>query len=555
MWNIEFYPGHPRLGRRAARVGCAAFVALASLTAGAIVGADAAGAATASAGLGAGSDALAEIHGGVVRGAAIAGGYAFRGLPYAAAPTGEHRWRPPRPPADWDGVRDATGFAPACPQPTAGNPTAPPGAMDEDCLYLNVYTPAPGNRHGAGRPVLVWIHGGGFTQDAARNYDGSMLAAEGTVVVTIDYRLGALGFLAHPALSTRPGGPAGNYGLMDQQAALRWVRHNIAQFGGDPHNVTIAGESAGATAVLAHLVSRGSRGLFDRAIVQSGAFALDQQPLADAEASGEAFAARVGCADQSASCLRGVPAADLVHGFEGIPGVVDGDVLRESLGSALAAGRFARVPVLNGSNHDEERIFISIGRAVTLGHNVPATVPAPADYQSAIASVLGLPEARAASVAAEYPIAAYPTARAAFSTLIADANFACPALQVDRWTSSRTPTFAYEFNDDDAPQLFAPPGLIDPVATHGSEIPYVLDEPNAPVPAVFNPAQQQLAAAMRAAWASFAADGQPAGWPAFDGADEPPVMSLVVPAPQVETTFAAAHHCAFWAQVPLGQGH
>ena len=129
--------------------------------------------------------------------------------------------------------------------------------------------------------MLVWIHGGGLTQDGARNYDGTKLAADGAVVVTINYRLGALGFLAHPALASRPGGPAGNYGLMDQQAALRWVQRNIARFGGDPHNVTIAGESAGGLSVLAHMVSPGSRGLFQRAIVQSGAFALNQQPLAD----------------------------------------------------------------------------------------------------------------------------------------------------------------------------------------------------------------------------------------------------------------------------------
>ena len=134
--------------------------------------------------------------------------------------------------------------------------------------------------------MLVWIHGGGLVQDGARNYDGTKLAADGAVVVTINYRLGALGFLAHPALASRPGGPAGNYGLMDQQAALRWVQRNIGQFGGDPDNVTIAGESAGGLSVLAQMVSSGARGLFQRAIVQSGTFALNQRPLATAEAAG-----------------------------------------------------------------------------------------------------------------------------------------------------------------------------------------------------------------------------------------------------------------------------
>ena len=218
---------------------------------------------------------------GVVRGLQVSGGYAFRGLPYAAPPTGRLRWRPPQPPADRSGLRDATEFAPSCPQQP--NPFQPPGSMNEDCLYLNVSTPTL-NRS-TDRPVLVWIHGGGLTQDAGRNYDGSKLAAEGIVVVTINYRLGALGFLAHPALASRPGGPSGNYGLMDQQAALRWVQDNIDRFGGDPYNVTIAGESAGGLSVLSHLVSHGSRGLFQRAIVESGSFALTQPPLADAEAS------------------------------------------------------------------------------------------------------------------------------------------------------------------------------------------------------------------------------------------------------------------------------
>jgi para-nitrobenzyl esterase len=247
------------------------------------------------------------IEGGAVRGAALSGVYEFLGLPYGAPPTGSLHWRPPRSPAEWRGVRDATKFAPSCPQPTRGNPFLPAGALSEDCLYLNVYTPSL--RHKQNRPVLVWIHGGGFTEDGARNYDGAKLAADGAVVVTINYRLGALGFLAHPALARRPGGSAGNYGLMDQIAALRWVRDNIARFGGNPGNVTIAGQSAGGVSVLALLVSQRSRGLFQRAIVESGAFALTQRPLAHAEAVGEAFAAQAGCADQTAQACRSRPSS------------------------------------------------------------------------------------------------------------------------------------------------------------------------------------------------------------------------------------------------------
>jgi para-nitrobenzyl esterase len=372
------------------------------------------------------------------------------------------------------------------------------------------------------------------------------------VVVTINYRLGAFGFLAHPALASRPRGPSGNHGLMDQQVALRWVQRNITQFGGDPRNVTIAGQSAGGTSVLAHLVSHSARGLFQRAIVHSGAFALTQQSLADAEAAGEAFAGKAGCPGQSAACLRQLPVADLVDNFPlwAIPGVVDGAVLPESIGTALAAGRFARVPILNGMNHDEELLFTPFkGLAVTGGTFVRVSEPVTAEsYQGDIAAVLGVPTARAAAIASEYPLHAYPSPDVAFSTLLSDANFACAALQVDRWTSERVPTFAYEFDDDDAPQLYSPPGALPPFAMHSSEYQYLFDLPNAPFPGTLNADQQTLATSMRTAWANFAASGDPSSaalpWPSFDGGAS--VMSLVPPQPRIDTEFASRHHCAFW---------
>jgi para-nitrobenzyl esterase len=286
----------------------------------------------------------------------------------------------------------------------------------------------------------VWIHGGGLVQDGARNYDGSKLAADSIVVVTINYRLGALGFLAHPALASRPGGPAGNYGLMDQQAALRWVQRNIAQFGGDPDNVTIAGQSAGGLSVLAQMVSPGARGLFQRAIVQSGTFALNQQPLGTAEAAGEMFATAVGCPDQTAACLRNAPVSDLVSKFGvEIPGVVDGSVLTQPIGTALASGQFAQVPVINGITHDEELLFVAgLDLTVSQGTDIPPAAPldsSSANYQADIVQALGVSDTRAAAIAAEYPLSAYPNAVVAFSLLVSDASFACPALQVDRWTA------------------------------------------------------------------------------------------------------------------------
>ena len=531
---------------RARRVRRAALSAVSAVSVAATVLAASAGGAIASPASG-GANPIVRIDDGLIRGASATGVNSFLGLPYAAPPTGNLRWRPPQPASSWSGVRDATQFGASCPQALTRNPFLPPGTISEDCLYLNVYTPTP--RSGRGRPVLVWIHGGGLVQDGGRNYDGTKLAADGTVVVTINYRLGALGFLAHPALASRPGGAAGNYGLMDQQAALRWVQRNIAQFGGDPHNVTIAGQSAGGLSVLAQLVSPGARGLFQRAIVQSGTFALNQRPLATAEAAGQTFATAVGCPDQSAACLRNVPVSDLVSKFGvEIPGVVDGSVLTQPIGTALARGQFARVPVINGITHDEELLFVAgLGITVSQGTNIPlAGDPMnPANYQANIAQALGVTDTRAAAIAAEYPLSAYPSSLVAFSLLVSDASFACPALHVDRWTAARgVPTYAYQFNDDNAPVNIL--GFSLGLATHGAELPYLFDQPNTPV--TLNDAQQALAASMRTDWASFAGTGNPSSralpWPSFNGTR---VLSLVPLQSQVTTDFAAAHHCSFWA--------
>src|SRR5437899_9090842 len=255
------------------------------------------------------------------------------------------------------------------------------------------------------------------------------MAQDGVVVVTINYRLGALAWVTTPALATAPSAPAGNSGQMDQQAAPRWLQRNIANFAGAPENVTIAGQSAGALSVLAHLISPGSRGLFQRAIVESGSFALNQLSLAQAEAFGENFANVSGCADQSAACLRSLPVTTLLSNFPGaaIPGVVDGAVIPESFGTALAAGRFARVPVLNGITHDEQRVFVfGLQLTVTGGFFVPIPVPwyqmTAQNYQSIISAVLGVSAARGAAISAEYPVSSYVLPAVAFSTLEADAS-------------------------------------------------------------------------------------------------------------------------------------
>jgi len=530
------------IGWRAGVWFCVAALALGALAA----TATAAGAGTAATHGDPSATPVVAVAGGAVRGKAAAAADEFLGIPYAAPPVGPLRWRPPQPAARWKGERDATRFAPHCAQPATPFGLA---SSAEDCLYLNVFAPAGRRRGGKGHPVMVWIHGGALWFGESDDYDAAKLAADGTVVVTINYRLGALGFLAHPALADRPGGSSGAYGLMDQQAALRWVQRNIRKFGGDPQNVTIAGESAGGLSVLAHVASARARGLFDRAIVQSGAYALTQAPLDQAETAGEAFAIKVGCGSQTAACLRGLPLSIIQANDEpppdGYPGVVDGEVLKQSIGTAVASGQFNRVPIINGTTHDESRLLTAFAEL----QGAPVTE---ANYQAMIASTLAVPTDVAAVVATQYPLSAYPSPAVALSAVGTDAIFACPALELDTWASKFVPTFSYEFNDDDAPQRFLPPVSFPYGAAHASEIQYLFDLPIAPIAGTLTAQQQRLATSMRGYWAQFAARGFPSSpgqppWPGFNSHSQE-MLSLIPPQPQVETDFAAEHHCAFWAQ-------
>ncbi|MWB97411.1 carboxylesterase/lipase family protein [Agromyces seonyuensis] len=492
-----------------------------------------------------------DIDSGRLQGVATSTGVEFRGVPYAAAPVGDLRWAPPQPVAAWSGIRDASAYSPVCPQA----PPSPNGSS-EDCLYLNLTVPAAAS---AGRlPVIVWIHGGGFELGEGADYEASDLAGKGAIVVTINYRLGLLGFLAHPALAASPGAPTGNFGLMDQQAALQWVQRNIAAFGGDPGNVTIAGQSAGGLSVAMQLASPGATGLFHRAIIESGAFAPEQKSLAQAEAEGIASATAVGCADQTAECLRGVPVDVLVaeQPVSITPGVVDGAVLPRSIGTAIATGRFARVPILNGVNTQEERLFVALHASVTKGATagLPATIDA-GNYVDTIASNFGVSQRTAKLIAATYPLRSFASPAHAFTTLNSDANFSCPAIALNAAAATWVPTFAYEFNDAEAPQLYIPDVLGPPLAaTHQSELAYLFDQPNAPIPGSLSPSQEQLANAMQTAWVAFAASGSPSTdatpWPKFDLLHRR-VLSLDDPTPAVETGFAQDHRCGFWAGVAL----
>jgi para-nitrobenzyl esterase len=281
----------------------------------------------------------------------------WRGIPFAAPPVGDLRWRPPQPVAHWDGARQATGFAPACMQTGVSMPGEAPPVTSEDCLYLNVWSPKGADK----LPVIVWIHGGGWTNGATAMplYSGENLARRGVVFVSLAYRLGPLGFLAHPELSAESGvGASGNFGLMDQVAALKWVKDNIAAFGGDPTRVTIAGQSAGAMSVSLLMASPLAAGLFQRAIGQSGGVfePLQLAPghlLANAETDGVAYATSVGAS--SLAELRALPANRLLGGQAGSVShpVIEPRVLPRSPYGAYVAGQLNDVPVLVGSNAEE----------------------------------------------------------------------------------------------------------------------------------------------------------------------------------------------------------
>jgi para-nitrobenzyl esterase len=489
---------------------------------------------------------VAATANGPVRGLANGAVDEFLGIPYAAPPVGALRWRPPQPAANWAGVRDATRFAPHCPQPPTPFGQA---STSEDCLFLNVFTPRH-RRFGAHDPVMVWIHGGALVTGESDAYDPTRLVEDGVTVVTINYRLGALGFLAHPALADASG-QSGDYGLEDQQAALRWVQRNIASFGGNPHNVTIFGESAGGLSTLSQVASPQARGLFQRAIVESGAYNLTQAPLAAAEAAGEAFAASAGCASQTAACLRSLPVSAILasENAAGYTPNINTEVLPQTLKTAFATGDFNRVPIINGSNRDEWRLFVALGELA--GNPVTA-----ANYQSMISATLGVPPAVAAIIAARYPVSAFPSPAVALGAVGTDAIFACPALAVDQSVSRFTPAFAYEFNDENAPEDFLPPVSFPYGAAHASEIQYLMDLRGVAFPGTLSAPQQQLAATMRGYWASFAARGFPSSpgappWLPFTGLSQA-MLSLVPPVPQAENGFAASHGCAFWAALEAG---
>jgi para-nitrobenzyl esterase len=500
---------------------------------------------------------------GPVVGVSSSMGQAFLGIPYAAPPVGPLRFRAPQPAPAWSAPRDATVLGPDCIQGIgAGRAFGLRGSLmvlgSEDCLSLNVYAPADA-APGAHLPVMVWIYGGGFGIGAGGWYDPSVLAARnGVIVVTLNYRLGAFGFLAHPALRAEADEGSGSFALLDQQAALRWVKANIAQFGGHPGNVTLFGESAGGFSVCYHLASPGAAGLFQRAIIESGSCTSPNAVVsrAEGERGGQEMAAELGCTDAATAleCLRSKSASEIKQALphrRGLMGprswspVHGNAVLPLPPVEAFREGRVNRVPVINGSNRDEGRLFAG-------GLHAIGRMRSEASYAERVVEIFGV---AAPKVLSEYPAETYGSPALAFAEVLTDAMFACPARTLDRLLARHQPVYAYEFDDPEAvnnlPRL---PGLIPPRAFHASEIAYVLQASWALAdPVWFSPAQKRLSDRMQGYWTTFARSGDPNRedaelWPAFRG-DNEMVQSLNPARIAPADGFAARHKCAFWAQL------
>ena len=479
-------------------------------------------------------DASVMVTGGAIQGAVSARNddiVAFKGIPYAAPPVGDRRWRPPAPIVGWEGVRDASESGAICIQNGGRNVT-----QDEDCLFLNVWAPRETSEP---RPVLFWIHGGGYTGGSGSTaiYDGAELAADGAVVVTINYRLNVFGFLAHPALSAEsPHGASGNYGLLDMVAALEWVRDNIATFGGDPGRVTIFGESAGGGAVMSVMLMPQAEGLFHGAIAQSNWINGWDRPLSEAargweaaEEQGLRVAAALGITgntDEALAAMRAASAADVLAASNADAGSpflrtgnvwapnVDGWVIPDDPLAMYRAGRQHGVPLITGLNGNE-------GSLMTRGMDVPDGEA----FESYVRSVY--PEL-ADEMLAHYDASSPEAAQAAIDKVIHDLYFAGPVrAHAESQAAAGAPTWLYHFT-----HVPPTPWGADLGSHHAAELVYVFGtltrrEEGGERPLGLTPVgdytdtDTDLSAVMRAYWVQFAATGNPnrgglPPWPVFD---------------------------------------
>lgn len=427
-----------------------------------------------------------------------------------------------------------------------------PASTAEDCLYLNVVTPrSPGGR----KPVMVWLHGGGFIEGAGGDFDARQLAVVGdVVVVTVNYRLGIFGLFAHPGLAG-----SGGFALEDQQAALRWVRRNAAAFGGDPGRVTLFGESAGGKSVCAHLAAPASAGLFHRAIMQSapctgtvpagtmfpGVPAFSQWPtVAARQTDGQQIAARLGCPEPATAvaCLRRVPPEQLLPWHDQFISPAYGNtVLPRDPERLITAGRTRRVPVISGATRDEMRYLVA------LFHELPGRPITDGTYEDLLKQAFGNEASR---VARRYPPRRYGSPGLAWATLTTDRVFACPTYQRNRRLARTAPVYAFEWTEADPATDI--PGLSFPLgAAHGAELSYLFP-PTEPRPP-FTADQWRLSSVLIRYWARFARTGDPNGpglprWDPFTAASY--TQSLAAPTRAIAPTdVARTHHCDFWANL------
>lgn len=498
---------------------------------------------------------------GAVRGIIRNGIQEFLGIPYADPPIGRLRWRPPEPHARWEGVRDATRLGDRCAQVSTLS-TFSANSVTEDCLYLNVFK-AERASPGQLRPVMVWIYGGGFWEGASDYYNPQKLVSRGAVVlVTIKYRVGLFGFFAHPELD-QEGHAFGNYGLMDQQAALRWVQRNARQFGGDPRNVTLFGESAGAYSVADQIISPGAKGLFQRAIAHSNANPEPLTTLEAAESLGSQFAYASGCQHEIPACLREKSVAQILaanpvesanSGGRYFPSVmVDGTVVPDQILPRLQSGRFNRVPLINGSNRDEGLFFVALDELHT-GRSLTAQT-----YADAIRA---LDPTHGSDILSEYAVADYKSPAEAYGAAFAD-RIVCEAFEMSKLYSRYVPnTYVYEFADRSAPS-YLPKVPYPYEATHTLELQYLFPGFHGATgtQSELSAAQERLSDQMVDYWTHFARSADPNSieqhlphWQAVSEHHDAYQQLDLPNSTSVEGQTPKGHHCEFWDEL-AGRGH
>jgi len=506
------------------------------------------------------SGTLVQTRSGPVCGVTANGQTSYLDIPYAAPPVGNLRWMPPQPVQPWTTTLQATQLGPGCPSPgfPAGSP--PQAGTSEDCLTLVVQEPA-GAQPGQKLPVMFEIHGGGFLGEALDD-DGANFVGSGPVVyVYVRYRLGVLGFLADKAL----GPHSGDYGLQDQQAALRWVKRNIARFGGDPQNVTIFGESAGGASVCDQVASPTAKGLFQQGISISGFYNFNVNTIwwpadcksklqteAQAQQVGAEFAAKVGCGNAAdvAACLRAVPASTLVEKggqYEDptaggtIGPIVNGTTLPMSAAEAFKLGRVNKVKLMIGVGRDE----FNGGIYTNTAGLPPVVANTPAQYRQLVSRQFG---SLAPTVMRLYPLQRFPVPAPfiAYRTIMADAFSVCPALVSDARLAKYIPVYAYQDDDSDSP------GETQPLGANHSAINRLAHDP----PASLDANQAALQSQVLAEWTGFARTGNPTVpytplWTRYTTPGQP-VMSLVPAGDSTLTPTSAImmqHNCGFWDAV------